>query len=66
MVISEHRIEAITNRDTMRSELEAVIFALLVLGRKMRQLWVILESARGTERALRMLQDHLEDEAFMG
>jgi hypothetical protein len=42
-------IRAITNRDTIWSELEAVVLAVLVLGRKMRQLWVILESARSLE-----------------
>ena len=48
-MISTHCVGAITNRDTIWSELEAVILALLVLGRKMRQLWVGLESKRAPE-----------------
>jgi len=31
MAISAHRMEGITNHDTIRSELEAVVLALLVL-----------------------------------
>jgi len=56
-------VGAITNSDTIWAELEAIVLALLVLGRKMGELWVRLGSARC---ALRIFWNYLDGEAFVG
>ena len=63
--MSAHCVEGITNHDTIWSEFETVVLALLVLGREMCQLFS-LESARTAGYALRIFWRYLEGETFMG